>query len=284
MPDNACFPIRLRPKPPKRKGNKNQGHFFAEEDAEPTIKANLSDKSRLYLVELGIKNPDADVETAGLIWLHALAISYSPAYLSENADGIRDGWPRIPLPATKEALLASAKLGQKVVALLDTERAVKGVTSGNIHPELKKIALISKVGGGSLDPAAGELDLTAGWGHGGKGGICMPGRGKIVEQKAADKEQKKRFGAKTLDVYLNDKAYWANIPLTVWNYYIGGYQVIKKWLSYREKTLLGRGLKIEEAEYVTEITRRIAALILLQEQLDANYQAVKAKTWSWPGE
>ena len=68
----------------------------------------------------------------------------------------------------------------------------------------------------------------------------------------------------------------------MWNYYIGGYQVIKKWLSYREKSLLGRGLKIEEAEYVTEMTRRIAALVLLQQQLDTNYQAVKAMTWSWP--
>ena len=31
--------------------------------------------------------------------MHALAIGYSPAYLSENADGIRRDWPRIPLPA-----------------------------------------------------------------------------------------------------------------------------------------------------------------------------------------
>ena len=111
----------------------------------------------------------------------------------------------------------------------------------------------------------------------------MPGKGRIVECNTSEKDQKKLFGAKTLDVYLNDKAYWANIPLSVWNYYIGGYQVIKKWLSYREKTLLGRGLKIEEAEYVTEMTRRIAALILLQEQLDANYKCVKSDTYAWPG-
>jgi hypothetical protein len=29
---------------------------------------------------------------------------------------------------------------------------------------------------------------------------------------------------------------WRNIPTKVWGYHIGGYQVIKKWLSYREKT------------------------------------------------
>ncbi len=30
------------------------------------------------------------------------------------------------------------------------------------------------------------------------------------------------------------------------------------------------------------MTRRIAALILLQPELDKNYEAVKADTWPWP--
>jgi hypothetical protein len=75
---------------------------------------------------------------------------------------------------------------------------------------------------------------------------------------------------------------WADVPEAVWNYTIGGYQVIKKWLSYREKAILGRGLTMEEAEYVTEKIRRIAALVLLQPELDANYEAVKADAWQWP--
>jgi hypothetical protein len=50
----------------------------------------------------------------------------------------------------------------------------------------------------------------------------------------------------------------------VWDYTIGGYQIIKKWLSYREKPLLGRGLTPEEVRYVTEMARRLAALIALQ--------------------
>jgi len=46
--------------------------------------------------------------------------------------------------------------------------------------------------------------------------------------------------------------------------------------------MLGRGLKIEEAEYVTEMARRISAIILLQERLNKNYDSVKSDTWSWP--
>jgi hypothetical protein len=68
----------------------------------------------------------------------------------------------------------------------------------------------------------------------------------------------------------------------VWEYTIGGYQVIKKWLFYREKDLLGRGLTPDEVRYVTEMARRIAALLALQPVLDDNYHKVIKATYSWP--
>ena len=79
-----------------------------------------------------------------------------------------------------------------------------------------------------------------------------------------------------LDIYLNDATCWRNVPRAVWAYTIGGYQVLKKWLSYREKALLGRGLTVDEVRYVTEMARRLAALLALQDQLDANYGACKS--------
>jgi hypothetical protein len=57
---------------------------------------------------------------------------------------------------------------------------------------------------------------------------------------------------------------------------------MKKWLSYREKALLGRALPIDEVTEVTHMARRIAALLLLQPALDANYRAVKEAVYSWP--
>jgi hypothetical protein len=53
------------------------------------------------------------------------------------------------------------------------------------------------------------------------------------------------------------------VPAAVWNYKLGGYQVLKKWLSYREKRVLERNLKPEEAQQFTDIARRIAAILLL---------------------
>lgn len=229
------------------------------------IRANLSPSARAYLSGLGLPDPDTDQETAELIWFHALAIGYSPAYLTENADGIRQDWPRIPLPKDKKALLASAGLGRQIAALLDTETPVPGVTSGKIRDDLKGIAVFRRVDGKPANPDAGDLDLTAGWGHAGKAGVTMPGRGKM---------QASKDGPSAYDVYLNDAACWRNVPEAVWEYTIGGYQVIKKWLSYREKPLLGRGLTPEEVRHVTETARRLAAIIALQPELDKNYRAV----------
>ncbi len=90
------------------------------------------------------------------------------------------------------------------------------------------------------------------------------------------------LGTTTFDVYLNDKAYWKNVPSRVWDYTIGGYQVIKKWLSYREAGVLGRALTPDEARHVTNTARRIAGLLLLEPELNEDYGAVKAEAYAWP--
>jgi hypothetical protein len=260
--------------------------------------ANLSGEARDYLHSLGIENPDSDAQAAGLIWMHALVIGYSPAYLTENADGIRRDWPRIPLPATRRALETSGVLGEQIAALLDAEVDVSGVTSGRITAALKSIGRVMQVGGGGPDMTSADLAVTVGWGRAGKGGVTMPGRGKVLDRKYSDEEMKaietettargmsvkdaiRLLGAKTYDVYLNDVAYWRNIPANVWEYRIGGYQVIKKWLSYREAKLLGRALKADEAREVTNMARRIAAIILLQPKLDENYRTIKESCFEW---
>jgi hypothetical protein len=256
--------------------------LFGEAMEEDLSIANLSGPVRDYLKSLRVGDPDTDADTTGLTWMHALAVGYGPAYLAENADGIRQDWPRIPLPKSKKLLEKSAALGRRIAALLDTEKPVEGVTCGKVPPELRAIAPFARIGGGHIDLHAGDLDLTVGWGHIGKDDVCMPGKGKVEVRSTKDEKQRKLFGEKTLDIHLNNVACWANIPEPVWNFYIGGYQVIKKWLSYREKSILGRGLRLEEAEYLTEMARRLASLVLLQPELDANYEAVKSDTWHWP--
>ncbi len=68
-------------------------------------------------------------------------------------------------------------------------------------------------------------------------------------------------GNTTFDVYLNDSAFWRNIPATVWHYKLGGYQMLKTWLSYREQCVLGRALLPEEVPHFTDTARRIGAIL-----------------------
>ena len=89
------------------------------------------------------------------------------------------------------------------------------------------------------------------------------------------------LGDATFDVYLNEDVCWRNIPVRVWEYTIGGYQVIKKWLSYRELALLGRGLILDELAEVQHMARRIASILLMHPALDSNYEAVKANLYDW---
>jgi hypothetical protein len=291
-PGSACFPLTLN-------GFSGQTSFDEPAQAEDSLLLNLSAFAREYLQTLGIFNYNADQKIAELLWMHAVAIGYSPIYLTENADGIRQDWPRIPLPDSKAGLLASAELGRQVAALLDVENPIQRVISGGVRTELRSIAVISRLGGGSLNSSAGDLSVTVGWGHPGRGGITMPGQGKIAERQylpdelvALEEGAKvlgltieqviQHVGETTCDVYLNDIAYWKNIPAKVWDYTIGGYQVIKKWLSYRERNLLGRSLSKDEAREVMDIACRIAAILLLEPALDANYKTVKQAFYVWP--
>jgi len=261
-------------------------------DEPRRIVPNVSAESRAYLDRLGLGSLE--------LLQHTAAIMHAPSYEVDNASALRQDWPRIPLPATREALLASAELGRRVAALLDVEEPVDGVSTGFIRRELRPIGVLTAVSGGQLDPSAGDLAVTAGWGHAGKGGVTMPGRGRLVERPYTEAELAafregladlglsydqlmSCLGGSCYDVFLNDRAYWRCVPARVWRYTIGGYQVMKKWLSYRERALLGRDLKPEEARYVTEMARRIAALVLLEPALDENYERVKADTYAWSG-
>jgi hypothetical protein len=238
---------------------------------------NLSSKALAYLHQLGIDDAKTSKDSAALVWLHALAIGVSPLYVEQNSEAVRSDWPRIPLPASEQALRESAGLGRQIAALLNPHTPVTGVDTAPLDLYLRTVAAIERIDSKPLDPSKGDLAVTAGWGIVQTRAI-MPGTGKydVRERAATDgeslaNEDRDVLGDQLLDIYLNDRARWRGIPGATWDYKIGGFQVLRKWLSYRDKRVLGRDLTTAEARVFTIIARRLTALVLLGPKLDTNY-------------
>ena len=244
---------------------------------------NLSPAAQRYLNKLGLGVED--------LFHHALAVLHDPAYREANAGALRMEWPRIPLPGwpdgdaddAAEKLATSAGRGRELAALLDSDTPVPGVTEGALRPEIAAIAVPSTTSGHNM--SGDDFALTAGWGHFGSGQAVMPGQGRAVKRPFTADEQTAltnttptlgdttpneqpapantapALGNTTFDIYLNDVAYWRNVPAAVWTYKLGGYQVLKKWLSYREHKVLGRALKLDEVQHFTDTARRIARIL-----------------------
>ena len=253
----SCFPVWLR-----------EDGLSASMAGGSQRHPNLSPAAQRYLERL-----NATVED---LFHHVLAVLHDPTYREANAGALRMEWPRIPLPGwpdgsddgAADELAASAARGRELAALLDPDTPVPGVTEGTPRPEIAAVAVPSTTEGGNMD--GGDFALTAGWGHFGQGDAVMPGQGRVVErphtasETAALGKAAPTLGDTTFDVYLNDRAYWRNVPAAVWHYKLGGYQVLKKWLSYREHKVLDRPLHPEEVHHFTNTARRITAILTMQ--------------------
>ena len=228
-------------------------------------RANLSGAAQRYLDRLG-----ASVED---LFHHALAILHDPAYREANAGALRMEWPRIPLPGwldggtegAAEALAESATRGRELARLLDSDTPVPGVTQGALRPETAAVAVPATIDNRNM--SGNDFAVTAGWGHYGSADAVMPGQGRVVgraytpDERVALGDALSTLGETTNDVYLNARACWRNVPGAIWTYKLGGYQVLKKWLSYRERSILERPLLPEEVQHFIDTARRIGAIL-----------------------
>ena len=246
------------------------------ESSPPLSIINMGDlnqmNSGVHCVPLWLRDEGLGLEVEELFH-HVLAVLHDPGYRDANAGALRMEWPRIPLPGwpdgdapgAAEELAASAERGRRLAHLLDSETPVPGVTTVALRPEMAAIGIPATTDGGNMD--GDDFSVTAGWGHFGTGDAVMPGQGRAEERAYTAEESASlgdaavTLGTATFDICLNDVAYWRNVPAKVWNYKLGGYQVLKKWLSYREEKVLGRNLHPEEVQHFTDTARRIAAIL-----------------------
>ena len=299
----SCFPFAVA-----AEANFNWLDGNADKSSGPVefFTPNITIAAEDYLGGVGIVtspflNPRPSLQSAAPLFLHALSTMHTPRYRAENAGALLTDWARIPLPATSELLLHSAALGRRLADLLDPESDLQLAAEWSF---LARLSLPAELPEGTPDRDqrnAARFAITAGWGGRGQGETVMPRRGKAPERDWTPSELARiatvaatqsltlddaltLLGPRCIDVYLNGDAFWAAVPTSVWDYTLGGYQVLKKWLSYREEPLLGRPLNEDEARYFSQVVRRITAILLLGPALDASYGAIFPTASGLPGQ
>jgi hypothetical protein len=249
------------------------------------IEPNVSKSVKGMLADRGL--------TSDQLFDHVLATLNAPIYEARYMDALRIDWPRIPFPQSNDVFIRSAALGARLSALLDAEVEIEGVTQGALLAGLAAIAL----------PYGNSYQVTAGWGsiqrkdNGTR--LVMPGLGMSTERDWSDAEREalsdiaaryhldlpsllEVIGSRAVDIQINATSGWRGIPTKVWMYTAGGYQALKKWLSYRETEVIGRPLRGEEILHFAQIARRITEVLAMGPALNEVHELARDDALVWP--
>lgn len=84
-----------------------------------------------------------------------------------------------------------------------------------------------------------------------------------------DKIGKVKYDEDEQKVYINDEKYFDKVTSEIWNYHIGGYQVMEKYLKDR------KGRQMEDAGHYCRMATAIARTIEVQEKIDVLFEKVE---------
>lgn len=86
-----------------------------------------------------------------------------------------------------------------------------------------------------------------------------------------DSIEKIKYDEKQQRIYINQEKYFENVPPEAWNYYIGGYQVLAKYLKDR------KGRIMDDAPRYCRIVTAIIKTIEIQKKIDEIYPEIESE-------
>ncbi|MGA9111846.1 MAG: type ISP restriction/modification enzyme [Smithella sp.] len=86
-----------------------------------------------------------------------------------------------------------------------------------------------------------------------------------------DRIEKIIYSEEERKIYINKEKYFDNVSPELWNYQIGGYQVLQKYLKYRKDR------NMDDPRYYCRIVTAIDKTISLQNQIDEIYDEVEKR-------
>lgn len=210
------------------------------------------------------RDPDARTFVARLFRL-GFAVLHAPAYQDEHKSALSADWAHLPIPKDRSAFDRLVEKGEQVTRLLDANRDASDIIEAVLGRErAAALGPLRRIDEKNLQPS--DLKITVSY-WGGSRGRWKP-RKYTVEEAPLE-----AWGERTGDLYINDTAFFANVPEAAWVYQLGGYPVLKKWLGYRQADRRDdHPLTDDERLWLRQIIHRIAALLALGPDLDVLYQ------------
>lgn len=156
------------------------------------------------------------------------AVLYTPSYREKYYEYLKIDYPKIPFTDNKEKFYELLKIGLKLI---------------DLHL-MKSIPKDSKT---NLDFVKADYNIDE------------------ISYTIKKLTGKERYKNKI--IYLNDDLCIKEVPESVWNYTIGGYQVLDKWIKYRVDYTCSR----EELEHLVKVCNVLQKTISLQKELDIIY-------------
>jgi predicted helicase len=153
------------------------------------------------------------------------AILHSPKYREQFKEFLKIDYPKVPFPKDKNTFWQLVKLGG----------------------EIRQIHLLES-------PKVDDFITT-----------YPKGGDNVITTKVAKKDWELFDEEKGLGrIWINDEQYFDNIPLTAWEFYIGGYQPAQKWLKDRQE----RTLEFDDILHYQKIIVALSETDRLMKEID----------------
>ncbi len=153
------------------------------------------------------------------------AVLHSPTYREKYKEFLKIDFPRVPYPKDQDTFWQLVKLGG----------------------EIRQIHL--------LESPKVEQYITQ---------YPIDGDNVVGKPKYVPIPKNEETGVLQGNVFINDSQYFANVPLTAWKFYIGGYQPAQKWLKDRQ----GRTLEFEDILHYQKIIVALSETDRLMKEID----------------
>jgi hypothetical protein len=80
----------------------------------------------------------------------------------------------------------------------------------------------------------------------------------------SDKIERVRYDEKTQRLFINARQFFEGVPPEIWDFRVGGYRVLEKWLAERK----GRRLEFDDQRQIARLVKLIGETLRLMAAID----------------